>query len=120
MGIEYSKGANMSQCQEALNTYNLNYGNYNYSGYSVMSWYEFRTNINNKYPVFVGAVSDDGEHAVVAYGYLVATGVRYVTLWDPGEYCANGDSITAVFIDSGTTFSSNNEIYQWTESISYY
>ena len=122
MGIGYNTGGGLYEAQVALSKYGVTYNNYNDSlnAQNRMSWSELKTNINNKYPVYVeshvnGNISDDG-HAVTAYGYSVAAGSNYVIMWNSGSET----SVTAEFKESGTTFAYNNKRYTWTYTLSKY
>lgn len=115
MGIGYNKGADIMDAQIALTSYGVSYNNLNMST-SRMSWTSLKTNINNKYPVYVSAKTPTSGHAVTAYGYSVSAGTNYVILWNSGT----GNSITATYKTSGTTFSYNNSTYTWTFSLSKY
>lgn len=121
MGIGYNTGAGLYEAQAALSRYGVTYNNYNASlnAQNRMSWNELKTNINNKYPVYVAAKPNDPKrlgHAVTAYGYSVAAGSSYVVMWNSGS----GASMTLEFKATGTTFAYDNDTYTWTYSVSKY
>lgn len=77
---------------------------------------EVKYSIKRRYAIYVSSVTSDGKdgHAVTLYGYMIAAGVRYVVLWNPGT----GSSMTVPFSESGTTFTYDNNIFTWRYSIS--
>lgn len=115
MGIGYNEGGGLYDAQLALSKYGVQYNNV-LDAQNRMSWSNLKTNIDNKYPVYVSAKTSESGHAVTAYGYLVAAGTNYVVLWNSGTQ----KSITATFKSSGTTFTYNNDTYTWKYSISKY
>lgn len=116
MNIDYEEGAVPYFAQEAMSRYGVRYQNLNEYSTERMSWESLKININYKYPVYVSAKAGKSGHAVVAYGYMIAAGVKYVAIWNPGI----ATSITAAFKESGTTFTYNNKTFTWTYSISRY
>ena len=84
-----------------------------------MSWFALKTNIVNKYPVYVSAKYSDSVHVVVAYGFTVAAGTPYVAMWNPEVNGGKGDSISAEF-NERTAFVYSNKTYVWTYSVSKY
>lgn len=120
MNVDYEKGTTPYKAQQALNRFGVSYKNLNMDKSERMSWSSLKTNINNKYPVYVSAKSGDEGHAVTAYGYAIAAGTKYVSLWNSGENSGKGKSISVVFKERGTTFTYNNLTYTWTYSISKY
>lgn len=102
-------GASVYQSQRALNWYGIRYQQINTDINNRMTWTELKYNINDKYPIYVSSVTSDGKygHAVTLYGYMIAAGVRYVVLWNPGT----GSSMTVPFSESGKTFTYDNNIF---------
>lgn len=117
MNIGYNEGAGLYDAQMAMNAYGVIYNNFNYSTAYRMSWSALKTNISDKYPVYVSAKSSDSGHAVVAYGFTVAAGTPYVAMWNPGINGGKGDSISAEFSER-TAFVYSNKTYVWTYSVS--
>lgn len=120
MHIGYHDGANLYKAQQALNRFGVTYNNLNWSAADRMSWASLKLNINDKYPVYVAAKCPKYGHAVTAYGYTIASGTKYVALWNSGENNNKGKSISVVFKESGTTFAYNNTTYTWMYSVSRY
>lgn len=119
MNIGYNEGAGLYDAQMAMNAYGVIYNNFNNSAVRRMSWSALKTNIGDKYPVYVSAKSSNNGHAVVAYGFTVGAGTPYVALWNPGGNGGKGDSISAEFGER-TAFAYSNETYVWTYSVSKY
>lgn len=115
MNIGYNEGAGLYDAQMAMNAYGVIYNNFNYSTAYRMSWSALKTNISDKYPVYVSAKSSDSGH--VAYGFTVAAGTPYVAMWNPGVNGGKGNSISAEFSER-TAFVYSNKTYVWTYSVS--
>lgn len=120
MNVGYDDGALPEMAQEALSRYMVRYNNINLYASEVMTWESYKINVNNKYPIYVRALASGGDHAVVAYGYMIAAGVRYITIWNSGVNGGTGSSTTLMFRDYGTTFTYNNKTYTWAHSVSKY
>lgn len=120
MNIGYDDGANIYEAQQALKNngvqYNSVYGNSN----TKMPWSVLKANIDNKYPIYVSAKATNSGHAVTAYGYTIAAGMKYIVLWNSGINGGKGSPITVSFYEDGTSFSYNNTTYTWTYSVSQY
>lgn len=120
MNIGYGDGANIYEAQQALKNngvqYNSVYGNSN----TKMPWSVLKANIDNKYPIYVSAKATNSGHAVTAYGYTIAAGMKYIVLWNSGINGGKGSPITVSFYEDGTSFSYNNTTYTWTYSVSQY
>lgn len=120
MNIGYDDGANIYEAQQALKNngvqYNSVYGNSN----TKMPWSVLKANIDNKYSIYVSAKAANSGHAVTAYGYTIAAGMKYIVLWNSGINGGKGSPITVSFYEDGTSFSYNNTTYTWTYSVSQY
>lgn len=57
---------------------------------------------------------------MTVYGYMIAAGNKYITIWNSGLNNGKGGTMTVGFKDKGTTFSYASEIYTWRGSISEY
>lgn len=57
---------------------------------------------------------------MTVYGYMIAAGNKYITIWNSGLNNGKGGAMTVGFKDKGTTFSYASEIYTWRGSISEY
>ena len=114
MGIAYSSGGSCSAAQQALRNYGISYASFRDNVGNKMTWGFLKKNINNKYPVYVHAVTTKTAHAVTAYGYSIAGGSKYVVFWNSG----NKTSTTVEFKNTGTTFSYGNKTYTWAKSVS--
>lgn len=115
MHIGYNEGAYPYEGQQALKNYGLSYNNF-LNGSTKLSWSTLKTNINNKYPIYVHASASNSAHVVTAYGYSTTAGTNYVIFWNSGTE----NSMTVTFKANGTTFSYNNKTYTWSASVSKY
>ena len=115
MGIGYdSAGADLGQTYQALASYNVM--NYYTKGYQI-SFANVTTNINNKYPVIMGATSSAGGHMTSLIGYKdYHTGSDYIYFYNPGT----GGIVLSVFNTSGTTFSYGGYTFKWNATVSPY
>ncbi len=120
MGVDYNKGTNVSVAQQALKNFGVSYQNLNFSAVNRMTWTELKNNIKKKCPVYVSAKSSRSGHAVAAYGYTIAAGIKYVVFWNPGPNGGKGKPITVEFKSGGTSFAYSNETFTWTYSVSKY
>lgn len=77
-----------------------------------LSFDSVKSNVEDKWPIMVGASAGDKNHAVTLYGY----GSNYVYLWNPG----NSKSQLVEYSENGTVFPYNNLSYVWQRSISRY
>ncbi|MCI8307512.1 MAG: hypothetical protein HFH14_05615 [Lachnospiraceae bacterium] len=116
VGIDYNAGANITVAQDALKSYGVNYYNMHANKDIRMSWSSLKSNIRDKYPVYASAKSHNSGHAVTAYGYTVAAGVKYVIFWNSG----NESSMAVEFKENGTSFSYAGKTYTWMYSVCKY
>lgn len=120
MGIGYNDGGTIAQAQQALKKQGLIYSNKNGDANNIMSWNGVKTNVSNKYPIYVHGKGTSSAHAVTVYGYTVAAGKCYVLLWNSALNGGSGGSQSTEFNVNGTVFSSSSKTYKWAYSVSKY
>lgn len=120
MNIGYDDGANIYEAQQALKNHGVQYNSVYGNSNTKMPWSVLKANIDNKYPIYVSAKATNSGHAVTAYGYTIAAGMKYIVLWNSGINGGKGSPITVSFYEDGTSFSYNNTTYTWTYSVSQY
>lgn len=102
----------------ALSIYGVAYNNLYFDRSNKMSWDTYKLNINNKYPVYIGAMTSDHKtgHAVTGFGYRTVSLVEYVSIWNSGI----NNMMAVPFKHSGTTFVYNNKVFVWETSVAAY
>lgn len=112
MGIGYDTGASLVQTYQALVAYNVT--NYYTKGFQI-SFANVTTNINNKYPVIMGASGVPGGHMTTLIGYKdYYTGSDYIYFHNPGT----GSIVLSVFSTGGTTYSYGGYTFTWNATLS--
>lgn len=102
----------------ALSIYGVAYNNLYFDRSNKMSWDTYKLYINNKYPVYIGAMTSDHKtgHAVTGFGYRTVSLVEYVSIWNSGI----NNMMAVPFKHSGTTFVYNNKVFVWETSVAAY
>lgn len=124
MKIGYNIGATIGEVQLALNKYDISYNYLNNNSSSILSWNDIKTNIDNRYPIYVAArhFKSDGKvegHAVTLYGYHNLS-TKYVCLWNSGLDNGKGGYQVITYNSSRTTFTYGGNTFVWAFSLSYY
>ena len=107
------EGDEIGFSQLALSRYAISFNNL-MTAPKIMSWNEIKSNISGKSPIYVSSRNSLGEgHALVAYGYSIAAGNKYVTFWNP-----HGMSVSSEFKTSGTKILVGEDAFIWRHSLS--
>ena len=109
MEIDYDAGGTLYDVYNALWEYYLAYNNL-IAGQ--ISFETIKENVDDKYPIAVGAQAGNSNHMVTLYGY----GGDFVYLWNSG----NEKSQLVEYSAKGTVFPYNNKSFVWKRSASFY
>lgn len=110
MGIGYNDGATMLQQQHALYNYLIGYRYYK----SQIRFPLVQQNIQNKTPVIAGTIAGKSAHSITIIGYTTYGGINQITFHNPGT-----NKVSSVeYKSTGTTYTYNNKIYKWIETLS--
>ena len=114
-GIDYNEGADSKTMCETL----VESGLYRRVYYEQLAWGDIITEINNKRLIGLGAYTDDREygHAVTVVGYRRILNYCYVILWNSALNGNCGERQVVIFDEDGTTFTTGNKVFRWSESI---
>lgn len=116
VGIDYNRGAYLTEAQNALRKYNLYFTRRTeYTPFDLV-----KLNINQYSPMYMSGsgYNSSGQlvgHAVTIYGYREISGARYLMIWDSASDGNKGDTYMVSYNNASTVFSStaNTTVYAW-------
>lgn len=122
-GMDYEKGAYLSQAQVAMRNAGLYFRMRN----SYLAFDSVKSNIRGKSPIYIAGAghTNNGEsvgHAITIYGYKEVVGEQCLMVWDSASNGNRGDSYIVSYNGASTVYSSaqNSTVYTWNGTLSNY